>query len=126
GPTPVDEPRRLSEGVNQSPLELRFRPLPVTPYAPIVPLCNRPKNYYVRVEGVAQRNGQPSQVQLPRNIRHRHELFWGCLLLTSITYALARERGVAPLPEIAKHLWGDFFVIVTSRLFGAWIREHGY
>ncbi len=83
-----------------------FGPCPSRPTRLLFPLCNRPKNYYGRVEGVAQRNGQPSQVQLPRNIRHRHELSWGCLLLTSITYALARERGVAPLPEIAKHLGG--------------------
>ncbi len=51
-------------------------------------------------------------------------LFWGCLLLTAITYALARERGVSPFPEIAKHLGVAFLVIVTSRVIGAWISRH--
>jgi len=51
-------------------------------------------------------------------------LFWGCLLLTAITYALARERGVSPLPEIAKHLGVAFLVIVTSGVIGAWISRY--
>jgi VIT1/CCC1 family predicted Fe2+/Mn2+ transporter len=51
-------------------------------------------------------------------------LFWGCLLLTAITYALARERGGSPLPEIAKHLGVAFLVIVASRVIGAWISRH--
>jgi vacuolar iron transporter family protein len=51
-------------------------------------------------------------------------LLWGCLLLAAISYALSRERGISPLPEMARHLGVAFLVIVASRIIGVWISRH--
>ena len=51
-------------------------------------------------------------------------LLWGCLLLTAVSYALARERGVGPLLEVAKHLGVAFLVIAASRLIGVGIARY--
>ncbi len=51
-------------------------------------------------------------------------ILWGCLLLIAISYALARERGLRPLPEAAKHLGVAFLVIIASQVIGAWIGRH--
>ena len=51
-------------------------------------------------------------------------LLWGCLLLSVITYALARERNVGALAEVGKHLGVAFLVIVASRAIGAWINHY--
>ena len=48
-------------------------------------------------------------------------LAWGMVLLGTLTYFVARHRGVAPLPEIAKHLAVAVVVIVVSRAIGTWI-----
>jgi VIT1/CCC1 family predicted Fe2+/Mn2+ transporter len=48
-------------------------------------------------------------------------LAWGMTLLGVLTYLVARDRGVAPLPEVAKHLAVALVVIVLSRGIGAWI-----
>jgi hypothetical protein len=49
---------------------------------------------------------------------------WGCLLLTAISYVVARARGAHPLLEVAKHLGVAFLVIMTSRIIGEWISHH--
>jgi hypothetical protein len=51
-------------------------------------------------------------------------LVWGFLLLTGLSYALAMERGVSPMPEIGKHLGVAVLVIAASRVIGAWIFLH--
>jgi VIT1/CCC1 family predicted Fe2+/Mn2+ transporter len=51
-------------------------------------------------------------------------LLWGCLLLAAVSYALARERAVRPLVEVAKHLGVAFLVIAASRLIGVWIGRY--
>lgn len=51
-------------------------------------------------------------------------LLWGCLLLSVISYVLARERGVGPVGEIAKHLGVALAVIIASRIIGTWISRH--
>ncbi len=48
-------------------------------------------------------------------------LAWGMGLLATLTYFVARHRGVAPLPEIAKHLAVAVVVIIVSRAIGTWI-----
>jgi VIT1/CCC1 family predicted Fe2+/Mn2+ transporter len=48
-------------------------------------------------------------------------LAWGMVLLSTLTYFVARHRGVAPLPEVAKHLAVAIVVIVVSRAIGTWI-----
>jgi VIT1/CCC1 family predicted Fe2+/Mn2+ transporter len=46
---------------------------------------------------------------------------WGALLLATLTYLVARERKVSLVPEVAKHLFVAFSVIVASMLIGRWI-----
>ena len=48
-------------------------------------------------------------------------LAWGMVLLGTLTYFVARDRGVAPIPEIAKHLAVAIVVILASRAIGTWI-----
>jgi vacuolar iron transporter family protein len=48
-------------------------------------------------------------------------LAWGMVLLGMLTFFVARHRGVAPLPEVAKHLAVAIVVIVVSRAIGTWI-----
>jgi len=48
-------------------------------------------------------------------------LVWGSLLLASISYLLARARGVGPAGEVGKHLAVAALVIATSRAIGWWI-----
>ena len=48
-------------------------------------------------------------------------LAWGLLLLIGLSSLLARERRVAVLPEVGRHLVLAFAVIVASRLIGAWV-----
>lgn len=48
-------------------------------------------------------------------------LAWGMLLLGTLTYFVARDRGVAPLPEVVKHLAVAVVVIAASRAIGMWI-----
>lgn len=51
-------------------------------------------------------------------------LVWGMSLLATLTYFVARTRGVAPVPEIAKHIGVAIVVIVVSRGIGTWILAH--
>jgi multisubunit Na+/H+ antiporter MnhG subunit len=46
-------------------------------------------------------------------------LAWGMVLLGTLTYFVARHRGVAPLREVAKHLAVAMVVILVSRAIGA-------
>ena len=48
-------------------------------------------------------------------------LAWGMVLLGTLTYFVARHRGVAPFREVAKHLAVAMVVILVSRAIGAWI-----
>jgi VIT1/CCC1 family predicted Fe2+/Mn2+ transporter len=48
-------------------------------------------------------------------------LAWGMALLGTLTYFVSRHRGVAPLPEVAKHLAVAIVVIAVSRGIGTWI-----
>jgi VIT1/CCC1 family predicted Fe2+/Mn2+ transporter len=50
-------------------------------------------------------------------------LTWGILLLGTLTFVVARHRGVSPWIETAKHLAIALLVIVVSRLIGAWITQ---
>jgi len=61
---------------------------------------------------------------LPPRSAQTASLLWGCLLLAALSYALARGRGIGPLPEITKHLGVAFLVIVASRFIGVWISRH--
>lgn len=51
-------------------------------------------------------------------------LVWGFLFLAGLSYVLARERGVSPLGEVAKHIGIAILVIAASRFIGAWILHH--
>ena len=46
---------------------------------------------------------------------------WGVLLLATLTYLVARERQVKPLPEVLKHLLVALVVLAVSTLIGRWI-----
>lgn len=46
---------------------------------------------------------------------------WGAFLLAVLTYLVARERKVAPLPEVLKHLLVAAAATVASLLVGHWI-----
>jgi hypothetical protein len=49
---------------------------------------------------------------------------WGMALLCTLTYFVARARGAAPGLEVVKHLAVAAFVIVVSKVIGAWILAH--
>lgn len=49
---------------------------------------------------------------------------WGLVLLGALTYLLARARGVAPIPEIAKHVAVATFVVLVSKVLGTVIRAY--
>lgn len=46
---------------------------------------------------------------------------WGMLLLAALTYLVARERKVKPLPEILKHLLVAIAVVTVSMMVGHWV-----
>ena len=48
-------------------------------------------------------------------------LLWGALLLILISIAIARDRGVSPLSEIAKHTTAALVVVLASQAVGAWV-----
>ena len=48
-------------------------------------------------------------------------LAWGLLLLSVLTYLLARSRGANVASEIGKHIAVASLVISASRLIGTWI-----
>ncbi len=49
-------------------------------------------------------------------------LVWGAALLATLTYLVAREREVQPIPEVVKHLLIAAIVITVSMVIGHWIR----
>jgi hypothetical protein len=49
---------------------------------------------------------------------------WGALLLSALTFLLARVRGVNPALEVAKHLAVAVVVVAISRGLGTWISQH--
>ena len=51
-------------------------------------------------------------------------LAWGTALLCTLTYFVARGRGVPPGLEVLKHLAVAAAVMVVSRAIGAWIVAH--
>lgn len=50
-------------------------------------------------------------------------ILWGVLLLASLTYLVARERKVKPLPEVFKHLLAASAVVIASMLIPPWISK---
>lgn len=48
-------------------------------------------------------------------------MVWGTLLLATLTYLVARERKVNPLPEVLKHMLVAAVVIAVSIMIGHWI-----
>lgn len=48
-------------------------------------------------------------------------MVWGTLLLATLTYLVARERKVKPLPEVIKHMLVAAVVITVSMMIGHWI-----
>ncbi len=48
---------------------------------------------------------------------------WGALLLATLTYLVARERKVKPLPEVLKHMLVAAAVSTASMMIGHWIGE---
>jgi hypothetical protein len=46
---------------------------------------------------------------------------WGIVLLVMMTYLVARERKVKPVPEVAKHLLVASVVVLASNMTGYWV-----
>jgi vacuolar iron transporter family protein len=63
-------------------------------------------------------------VLLPAAVMGPVLLAWGLVLLSTLTYLLARERGIAPIPEIAKHVAVAVIVVVVSKALGMFIRAY--
>jgi VIT1/CCC1 family predicted Fe2+/Mn2+ transporter len=51
-------------------------------------------------------------------------LGWGMVLLSTLTWLVARSRGAPPFVEVAKHLALAVVVIGVSRAIGDWIVAH--
>jgi len=60
-------------------------------------------------------------VALPRLTAVRLSVIWGFLLLSALSYLLARARAVSALSEIWKHGVVAVVVILISRAIGTWI-----
>lgn len=48
-------------------------------------------------------------------------LAWGLFLLGLLSWMIARQRGVQPIPEVAKHLFVALVVVAVAELIGDWI-----
>ena len=48
-------------------------------------------------------------------------IVWGMFILAIITYLIACERKVNPLPEVIKHLLVASAVVLSSHVTGSWI-----
>jgi VIT1/CCC1 family predicted Fe2+/Mn2+ transporter len=48
-------------------------------------------------------------------------LAWGLFLLGLLSWMIARQRGVRPIPEVAKHLLVAVVVIIVAGFIGEWI-----
>jgi hypothetical protein len=51
-------------------------------------------------------------------------IVWGMLLLTVLTYILARHRKVGAMSELGKHLAVALVVVFVSKGIGHWITAH--
>lgn len=58
---------------------------------------------------------------VPRSALPALVAIWGLVLLSALTYGLARARGVSPGAEIGKHVVIAAIVLGLSRWLGAWI-----
>jgi VIT1/CCC1 family predicted Fe2+/Mn2+ transporter len=57
-------------------------------------------------------------VFLPLALAATAAIVWGVVLLASLTYLVARERNVQPLPEVIKHLLVAAAAIIASNGIG--------
>jgi hypothetical protein len=48
-------------------------------------------------------------------------IVWGTALLATLSYLMARERNVKPMPEVFKHLLIASAAIIVSKAIGHWI-----
>jgi VIT1/CCC1 family predicted Fe2+/Mn2+ transporter len=48
-------------------------------------------------------------------------LVWGIVVITVLSYFLAKLQGERPLPIIAEHVGIAILVVVLSHLIGAWV-----
>jgi VIT1/CCC1 family predicted Fe2+/Mn2+ transporter len=53
-------------------------------------------------------------------------LVWGLLLLGTLTFLVARSRGIAPMVEVGKHVAVAAVVVLLSRVIGNWILGHAW
>jgi hypothetical protein len=58
---------------------------------------------------------------LPAENTAKVAVIWGMSLLAILSFLVARERRVKPLPEVAKHLAAATAVIIASTLIPPWI-----
>jgi VIT1/CCC1 family predicted Fe2+/Mn2+ transporter len=58
---------------------------------------------------------------LPLPLAPAAALGWGMVLLAVLSWVLARERRVSPVPEVARHVVVAALVIFVSRVIGNWI-----
>ncbi len=49
-------------------------------------------------------------------------LGWGLLLLSALSYGLAREQRVPPWKVIGEHVLIGFFVVAVTHFLGEWVR----
>ena len=60
-------------------------------------------------------------VSLPRTIAVQVSLIWGFVMLSCLSYLVARMRSVSPFGEIWKHGAVAVVVIVLSKMIGVWV-----
>lgn len=48
-------------------------------------------------------------------------ILWGMLVITVLSYFLARSQGERPLPVIGEHLGIAIVVVILSHLIGGWV-----
>lgn len=63
-------------------------------------------------------------ISFPLRIALIASSIWGFLLLTGLTYAVARDRGRPVIPELLKHLSAAVAVVVVSKVIGDVIVRH--
>jgi VIT1/CCC1 family predicted Fe2+/Mn2+ transporter len=63
-------------------------------------------------------------IALPSAMMGTVLLVWGLVLLSALTYFLARARGVSVVSEIAKHVTVALFVVFVSKTLGGLIRTY--
>ena len=63
-------------------------------------------------------------VILPTSIGVTAAIIWGTVLLATLSWVLASQRGVGALSEVIKHLLVATAIIVASKGIGYWIGEY--